>query len=509
MRAIHKTGDSPEIQREFDVPRFLWTLIGNWWKAKREKRVNKAFYADLERVLMNFDHKNPNHFRPDELAPAERAVAPPPPPLAVMVAGGSKKPVPPPSKRRPRTPETVIPAPAVEMSALAVPAVIDSAGGESAGGESAGGESARGDSGAGESDYDELDSGHRLDNKGKGKERMVWEEEEAPPQRDKGKKKMVYFDDDEWEESEETKIMPVPPVSQSRKMPESNGRLRKTPCVRCVKSGRGCYEQVGCAVACVRCATSKMRCDTASNYEEPAPSSKKPAPVPKPTPTPRPMSQPKPTPKTLPKQAPIPRPKAQPKPTPQPPSLPKPMPKSKPLVPAKRPAPTPEPGPSKKPAKKRTNAGPKKQKVVKTPARVVSSDDDDSSEISPLSKKDRLERVECKFSDIIFQIYNLKTRLLDDMKNFHTNLSLHVVAYKNAVQNNEYVKEKIDSMAANHRRMDDDMDAMHAHMKVLTARINEQERVIKEWEARFSRARGRQTPPGEWVYNLYCVRSLF
>ena len=55
------------------------------------------------------------------------------------------------------------------------------------------------------------------------------------------------------------------PATQSEKrwaIPQSDGRIRESACVRCVKAGCTCYQQVGLAKACYHCARQKMRCDS-------------------------------------------------------------------------------------------------------------------------------------------------------------------------------------------------------------------------------------------------------
>ena len=78
-------------------------------------------------------------------------------------------------------------------------------------------------------------------------------------------------DSDEYQASETTSDSSEVPVdleeeeilaTQSEKKqatPQSNGQIRESACVRCVKAGRTCYQQVGLVKACYSCA--RQKCD--------------------------------------------------------------------------------------------------------------------------------------------------------------------------------------------------------------------------------------------------------
>jgi hypothetical protein len=58
MRTKRETRENDEIQREFNLPRYIWVFAQNWILGKRENKLEK-FWGEVRGSLEEFDKKNP------------------------------------------------------------------------------------------------------------------------------------------------------------------------------------------------------------------------------------------------------------------------------------------------------------------------------------------------------------------------------------------------------------------------------------------------------------------
>lgn len=389
----------PELQREIEVPRFLWELLPNWQALKHENKVTDEFWAEQTSRLKTFDDKHLNKFRPTGIIlekvapPAKLPVMEQPAPsvvryhsplratLAVPLAASSSKPASKkPASTQPAPKQPALKPPASNKLASKQPATTQPAATTPVLREPATKAPASNKPALVVPEQASIRVRHQrgpVDVKGKGKARAEepeeeWEEDEVnesdegsaspslpppsrirnvpvprvdPPRKDKGKGKMVSADErEDSSEDGRRKKTPAPPASRKRTYPRSNGILKEPACRRCIRTGRACYQRLGTGPACLNCNKIKMKCDSMSDNED--------VQVSAPAPPKKPAARSK-------------KPVLSQKPAP-----------TQPSVPAKRSAPLDEAGPSQK----RPNRGPvpdagsKRRKVVKTPAMVDSSD---------------------------------------------------------------------------------------------------------------------------------------
>ena len=274
----------PEYKSQIDLPRFIWSFTTDYQEQIRKRNVNDAFWARQKLALQDFDQKNPGHFRPAGIQPAENR----PkfqilkPQYPVMVAGGSKRP---PAKRQLPPPVPLphrSPAPSPKLvSTLQTqqPATKPSLAQRS------------------QQTINPEPAEKPISSKNKGKNKYVEiSEEEAseklsgdsdsdiggytepaskpapgPSRHDKPVSKRQPFGQvkEKGMVPEEVQDRPsAPQVDKKRASPKPTGSLRDPPCVRCSKSGRKCQEQAGVGKACVFCAKVKMKCIVEDDDED-------------------------------------------------------------------------------------------------------------------------------------------------------------------------------------------------------------------------------------------------
>ena len=321
----------PEYKLQIDLPRFIWSFTTDYQEQIRKRNVNDAFWARQKLALQDFDQKNPGHFRPAGIQPAENR----PkfqilkPQYPVMVAGGSKRPpaerqLPPPVPLPHRSPA---PSPKL-VSTLQTqqPATKPSLAQRS------------------QQTINPEPAEKPISSKNKGKNKYVEiSEEEAseklsgdsdsdiggytepaskpapgPSRHDKPVSKRQPFGQvkEKGMVPEEVQDRPsAPQVDKKRASPKPTGSLRDPPCVRCSKSGRKCQEQAGVGKACVFCAKVKMKCIVEDDDEDQDPKAGKvrvtnpaPAPAPAQVKSKQPVSSTKPGPSQKPARNPAPAP---------------------------------------------------------------------------------------------------------------------------------------------------------------------------------------------------------
>jgi hypothetical protein len=154
---------------------------------------------------------------------------------------------------------------------------------------------------------------------------------------------------------------PASQVEKKRVAPETTGKARKRRCKRCRKRDQACYEQKGYGSACFLCATLKMRCESPSDDDRGnQPAAPPPAVIPAKRPLPEASSSKKPASALAPAPS-------------------QPAPKKQKVI--KPPARELDPAPALAPSQ------PKKKKLVKTPAKVDLSDDEEDERRLPKGKK--------------------------------------------------------------------------------------------------------------------------
>ena len=93
MRTSQQLVDNPELQKEFQIRRFLWLFTAGWYMAKKTNKLDRAFWDKQRDQLVDFDQGFPGHHRVAGMAPAVKApalaLAPGLPTTTTSVATGS------------------------------------------------------------------------------------------------------------------------------------------------------------------------------------------------------------------------------------------------------------------------------------------------------------------------------------------------------------------------------------------------------------------------------------
>ena len=322
MRATRETREMPAIQAEFNVPRFLWKLIADWYPVKHDKIQLPRFWGKQVENLKQFDLENPNQYRLGGTPPGPRPSFPNPTLPLMMPKGIVNPPAP-----APVAPVQDVPVPPVEpvvpvISPIApVPPVATVAPvNPPAAGPSTSKEVI---------DLDEDEDAEGSDDREHPpapvpilKKKSIKSAPAVPPAlapvprprmkkvpvplapvpvTNKGKEKMTHpapklkkvtinepapevSDDsvEEWpvkrpvQKSSNNKEKEPAPDSSDESMNEvqhkrpapKSGDRRDPPCKRCKRKKRTCYNQLGGFVACIHCAHLKMKCEPKEDSEE-------------------------------------------------------------------------------------------------------------------------------------------------------------------------------------------------------------------------------------------------
>ena len=282
MRATRDCRDVPELQSEFNVPRFIWHITPLWHAVKYDKTNLEEFWNGQETLLRDFDAKNPNMKRAAGRAPAH-PVELVPIHMNVMVAKNSRPPfeipapAPAPAPAAPAPASTSAPAPAPAPSPAIISQPVKPGPSPALSPQPAtpvppqAGPSKHSTRTRPMTPPPPVASSSVQRRTFIGTIRRPLEEESdeyvpepAPAQarKDKGKQREVL---------PEEKIKVRPPASQvekKRASPKSSGQQRDRACKRCVKRSQTCYSQAGGNLACLYCAQIKMRCESATDEEE-------------------------------------------------------------------------------------------------------------------------------------------------------------------------------------------------------------------------------------------------
>lgn len=390
MMTSRTFSENPDFRKEFKVTRFLWKVTELYQVAKKDRRLDAAFWQQFRKALDTFDAKYPTSHR----TPATRVS-----PVVTHGAERSRSPRSPlPPTPAPLEPTRLIPqrqaTPVAPIATKHIQSVVTHGAGPSQSRRTPDSSNASRDptpsppplvnrpwipsgpapshicpkkpipspSPVTEQDRSKVDKGkkRKVDEVGvqprpvaeKGmirRERSRDVEEydgDTPKVKERSKK------DDESEDEENVKVVVV-----KRKQPKTSGRLRDRTCKRCERLNYKCLVQSG-GRACLACAKVKVRCEDLEEDEEG-----------RLTPEPAPMRNPAPITYIRPvSQAAVAAPSQEP------------VIKSKP--PPRTPAPTSLPAPTKKPApakRKRTKKAPKSTVEVES--------DEDDGEVRRKKKK--------------------------------------------------------------------------------------------------------------------------
>jgi hypothetical protein len=339
MEMIRATRHLPDVQAEFQRPRFLWIMAENYRRAKKANALDTAFWEGQRKALEVFDTKQPDGHSstvttartapvpvlvsvPSPAPVPAPLTAPVPAPLAAPVFAPSTAPVPvlapvpipalashkvtgpaPAPTRRPPAPQLVADAghsrPMQDVSyGRRSDQPVGGVGAESS-------VKPRGELSKAEGKVPEAQQKKRH-------RPTTRSEDEAEPRPvhvpKRGKGKVV----DEGTKKTKTKVRVVPEVRDLREDDDDSvvevKKLRDPPCKRCKRLNKVCAEQqVG--KACGECAKVKMKCEAAGDDPRPVPSDARPeasttrrpkrkktetsdeepeAPAPRPKPVPRP-----------------------------------------------------------------------------------------------------------------------------------------------------------------------------------------------------------------------------